>query len=180
MMRRMNFRSFVHDEFFMVTVFQHHKGERDGKECIHCGAKIVGSNTTNLFNHLRSFHKVVYDEVKLKDGKLKEELIIGVIPVKDSLPIFDKAKIGDHTEKHQDSFEEKPSEYESKPETSILMWKKTLTDYMSSGNIEDKTLNVRIHCSDGTVFTHKLVLASISPRMYLAMKNIISENNLKV
>ena len=103
--------------------------KKDGKECIHCGAKIVGSNTTNLFNHLRSFHKVVYDEVKLKDSKLKEELIIGVIPVvKDSLQVFNEVKIGDHTEKHQNSIEVEPSrsKHESKPETSTLIWKKNI------------------------------------------------------
>ena len=117
-------RSPVHNQFYMVKVIHRHKGEREGRECKHCGANFGGITSTNLFNHLKRFHKKIYEEVKLKDDQLKAELMI-------DNQFLDKDKIVNNAEEHKNSLQENPSKfkyenpskfkYEFKSETSSLI-----------------------------------------------------------
>ena len=57
-------RSAVHEEFNEAQVF--HKKERkfvEGRKCTHCATEFSSKNKSNLEDHLRVFHKDVYQKV---------------------------------------------------------------------------------------------------------------------
>ena len=161
-------RSSVHDHFNIVTISHPTKGEREGKECLICGAHVLCSNekqyiyTTNLLSHLKNNHKDLYNVVKKKDDETRAR---------------EQGEV--------DDFLETISEESTKPSVDKKisprhLWKKNLADHLSSGSRKDQSLDVRIKCGNGTIFTHKLVLASISSMLYVAMKNIISDDTCTI
>ena len=168
-------RSSVHDHFTIVTISHPTKGDREGKECKICGSQVLTVNGTNLASHLKHNHRKVYDEVKRKDALAKARKYDDIDNIEVSLQCDTSLGSTPHTVKEPSIL---PDDREKK--SSRLLWKEIISEHMSLGNIEDKTLDVRIHCKDGTIFTHKLVLASINPMMYVAMKNIISDDTCTV
>ena len=62
-------RSAVHEEFNEAQVF--HKKERkfvEGRKCTHCATEFSSKNKSNLEDHLRVFHKDVYQKVHAIDN----------------------------------------------------------------------------------------------------------------
>ena len=66
--------------------------------------------------------------------------------------------------------EEDSFKYKDKEETI-----QNILNFMYSKSLE--TSDVSIYCKDGTLFGHKLVLASISPMLYGALKNHIGDDS---
>ena len=61
------------------------------------------------------------------------------------------------------------------------IWRKNIVKCLSFQSCSNEiTSDVIIHCNDGTVSTHQLVLASLSPMMYQILKTMSSEEKLTI
>ena len=60
------------------------------------------------------------------------------------------------------------------------IWKRNIGGCLQFSSTNEMTSDVIIHCKDGTISTHQLVLASVSSMMYKILKTISSEEKLTI
>ena len=175
------FRSSVHEYFENTTFFSKRKQVNVvGKVCKLCGDSFHSSQVTNLKYHLMRKHNEIYLEVKAKD----EDSSIpnpdnGVEDLIDDEKILDD-EFDSLSSKKRIMKEVNRSKFPSMEHSYKSSWKNIFVEHLRLGDTNDGSLNVKISCKDGTILTHKLVLASISSMMYEAMTNINSDETCQI